>query len=318
MTDDDLLAEARRRFIAAETHHAAWRAEAREDYAFVAGDQWSAEDRHLLLAEGRPAIVFNRVAPMIDAVAGTEIANRQEVRFLPRELGDVAANEVLTAAARWVRDRCDAADEESDAFFDALVCGMGWTETALDFETDPDGHLIVQRVDPLEMLWDPAATRRNLGDARYLFRLRDLPRGRVLQLWGPDALDGTGAAPWDRAETGLPGLNAGPGHVGAGGSGTVRVVEYQWAESEPVYRLERLGRAPVELPADRFLTLKARAEAEGIPFAAGREWLAVSRRRVRRAFLAGGKVLAAGPSPCPFAFTYRPLTAKRDRNAGQW
>src|SRR5436190_990043 len=86
----------------------------------------------------RPIIVMNRVEPIIDSVSGSEVANRQEVQFIPRQQGAVQVNEVLTSAAKWFRDQCDAEDEESDAFREMVVCGMGWTETRLDYEDDPD------------------------------------------------------------------------------------------------------------------------------------------------------------------------------------
>src|SRR5262249_50679018 len=99
---------------------ARWRRQAREDFQFRDGDQWSPEDRRLLEEQGRPAIVFNRIGVLVDAVVGAEVGNRREVRYIPRESGDSLPNEVLTSAAEWFRDQCDAEDEESAAFKDAI------------------------------------------------------------------------------------------------------------------------------------------------------------------------------------------------------
>ena len=93
-------------------HAQEWRKEAREDFEFYSGDQWSDEDRQALASQMRPALTFNRVAPLVNAVVGSEINNRREVRYIPREQGDALANEVLTAAGEWFRDECGAEDEE--------------------------------------------------------------------------------------------------------------------------------------------------------------------------------------------------------------
>ncbi len=154
----------------------AWRRKAREDFAFTAGGAAREDDKARLREMNRPIIVMNRIEPVIDSVAGSEVANRQEVRFIPRSQGDVQVNEVLTAAAKWFRDQCDAEDEESDAFRDTIICGMGWTETRLDYEDEPEGAPRIERCDPLQMVWDSAATKRNLADMRRVFHIRrDIP-----------------------------------------------------------------------------------------------------------------------------------------------
>lgn len=53
-----------------------WRKQAREDYEFYSGEQWSQEDMNVLRDQRRPAMVFNRVAPLVNAVVGSEINNR--------------------------------------------------------------------------------------------------------------------------------------------------------------------------------------------------------------------------------------------------
>jgi hypothetical protein len=120
----------------------------------------------------RPIVIFNMIGTTIDSVSGQEVANRQEVQFVPRTQGVVKVNELMTSAAKWFRQQCDAEDEESDAFRDTVVCGMGWTETCLDYEDNPKGDPKVNRTDPLEMAWDRTAKKRNLVDMKRVFHIR--------------------------------------------------------------------------------------------------------------------------------------------------
>jgi hypothetical protein len=93
-----------------------WRREAREDFDFEAGEQLNEDDKAILMDAKRPIVIFNRVGTTVDSVAGQEVGNRQEVQLLPRRQGVVKKNELLTSAAKWFRQQCDAEDEESDAF----------------------------------------------------------------------------------------------------------------------------------------------------------------------------------------------------------
>src|SRR5215813_1283309 len=150
-----------------------WHTEARIDFDFRAGEQWPADEKKYLEdAQKRACLVFNVVDPVIDIVTGSEITNRQEVRYVPRQVGDAGVNEVLTEAARWFRDECFAEHEESNAFADAATCGMGWTETRLDYTENPNGDPKITRVDPLEMVWDARAKQANLFDARRISRVQ--------------------------------------------------------------------------------------------------------------------------------------------------
>jgi hypothetical protein len=70
-----------------------------------------------------------------------------------------------------------------------VVCGMGWTETRLDYEDNPEGDPKVDRIDPLEMGWDSGAKKRNLVDKRRVFHIRrDVPidEARALCPGDPD------------------------------------------------------------------------------------------------------------------------------------
>src|SRR5690242_18226984 len=140
---NSLIAESNKGLNEAKRSQRKWRDNAREDYDFVAGNQWNQDDIDKLTLEMRPVITFNRIGPIVNAVSGQEINNRQEVKYFPRQIGKSGVNEVLTAAAEWVRDECDAGDEESEAFLDAAISGIGWTETRLDYDEDLDGQIII-------------------------------------------------------------------------------------------------------------------------------------------------------------------------------
>src|SRR5262245_47756636 len=53
-----------------------WAQQARIDFDFRAGEQWSAEDKKWLEdAQKRACLVFNTIDPVIDVVVGSEITN---------------------------------------------------------------------------------------------------------------------------------------------------------------------------------------------------------------------------------------------------
>lgn len=228
------------------THVSKWRKEAREDFNFYAGNQWSEQDLNELRAKLRPALTFNRIAPLVNAITGSEINNRREVRYIPREQGDAQANEVLSAAAEWFRDECGAEDEESDAFQDAVISGMGWTDTRLDFEEDPDGAPKIERMDPLEMGWDCYAVKPNLEDARRMWRVREMAyedavaltgekdKGKLHASWIKDMGEDPGEHDQDMADQYEGGQNEFAD--GAYGKGQCLIVEIRWFEKEAYFR----------------------------------------------------------------------------------
>jgi len=161
--DGDLFRRLKGWTKSAIDHLAEWRKEADEAYDFYNGYQWSQEELAIFEADGRPAPVFNLVQINIDAVAGLEVNNRQDVKYLPRTAGDVKVDELLSSAAMWVRDQAKSEREESDAFTDAAITGIGLTETR---KRDEDA-IAIDRRDPRTAFWDKNATKRNLADRRY-------------------------------------------------------------------------------------------------------------------------------------------------------
>jgi hypothetical protein len=61
---------------------------------------------------------------------------------------------------------CKADRQQSRAFRDVVITGMGWTEAAIDYDEDPKGKYVENRVNPLEMGRDCNARDNNLQDAK--------------------------------------------------------------------------------------------------------------------------------------------------------
>ena len=325
LTDLELVERINHQIKESSDHLNLWLREAQENYDFYAGHQWSDEDAAILEEQHRPATVFNLCARYINLICGFELQNRQEGRFFPREQGDVQVNELLTGTAEWVRDNCDAEDEESEAFQDALISGLGWTETRVDYENDEDGEILIAQVDPLSMRYDPCARKHNLVDAKWVAHFKDLTKEEFEEYWPGvdiglvsgygDNFDESPTQPhnaddaWEYAEeTQRPYRNKAKPY---------RVIEYQWFEREPYYRvLDVQNQDLVSLDHEKFSLVKKDPMAFGIEPDDFR-YIKQYRRVHKKAFVIGNTLLEKTDSPCN-AFTFKCVTGLYDRNKNHY
>lgn len=315
--DADLLIRAKAWFKLDRQHSAEWRENVKEEYDFVAGKQWSDEEKALLEEQNRPVITFNRILPTLKAVVGLEIGNRREVKYYPRSMGDAQVDDVLSAAADWCRDECDAEDEETDAFFDCIVGGMGWTDSRLDFEEDPEGKMVIERIDPLEMFWDCDASKKNLADARRLWRVRVMPMTEAKRLF-PGIDEEDLSATWANGN----GVKTDPHNADPQvaylqgdqtrdkGEKSVTIVHLQWYEMEPYFKVaDPFTGQMLEMDAAKHTMLQDRMKAIGGTVNS----VKMQRKVFKQAFL-GAVVLETGDAPCPENFSWQCMTGERDHN----
>jgi len=308
---------------------AEWREEAEESYAFVAGDQWDDDARATLKETNRPEVTFDRVSPVIRAVIGTEITNRQEVRYLPREQNDNAGVEVWTEAARWFRDQTNAGDEESDAFYDVVVGGIGWTETRLNFDENPAGEPVIERVDPFEMLCDGSAKQRNLRDRRRQWRVKRLPCSEAKEMFpGFDKWElHAGWADLSLKENGSPtdqdqarhyeddDTNANFRDMGESDEHDVTIAHCMWREKKTVHQIrDPLTGEAAELDTKEYQQLNERSQMLGI----GRIPSIKRKKTVYKQAFLGRVVLEESECLSDKGWPIQPMTGFRDEPKNTW
>lgn len=297
------------------------------------GHQWDEMDRMRLEQLRRPTITFNEIKPTINAISGIERMNRPDIRFVTRPLdsqyeqdlmGDLATESYAT-----VLDLCDGDMERSRAIRTMTITGMGWYEIHMDYETEPDGKIVLTHLPWREMLWDTAAKRENIQDSRWRARKREVGREEFKRRWGAEVLSkvDVGTPQYEemninKYELVVPYYSrenekANP-QVGeqAATRNTVPVVQYQWMTSEVVYRFED-PQAPGginELREAEFKRLKERLGILGLPVP---EAAKQHRAVYREAYEARGYIISE-PTELVGGFSLKCITGEWDEQKKVW
>lgn len=337
LDEDKVIAEFTHRKERAREHSKEWRTEARQLYDLKAGHQWSDEDTALIKEKyngAYPTVTFNVSEKYCDAVSGLQINNRQEIKYSPRRVGPVSMDEYATGVVQWNRDQCEAEDEETDCFNDLFWVGMAWVEHFAE-DTEDERYIGQERRDPLEMLWDWTARKRNLSDRRFQIRIKPFTAEEYEEFFDEelDAVDGIGDALI--LDQGSPSVIPTPHDYGEGEPGDgqdrppIHVADYQFWRNETVYRVTATFPENIETgtPAETLVQEFSKSDwratepslrADGTSY----EVEKVVRRKYYRAWIAGDKILQQIGKPkvreLPCGFTYEAITGRRDRNANTW
>lgn len=328
---EDVVEQVHDWFKASSDHLKDWWKEAKECYEFYAGDQLSKDDEAALKERLRSAIKFNRMRPMISAVKGQQIANRQQIQYLPRTLGDAQKSDILTGGAKWVDDECDAEDEVTDTFEDLIICGMGWSEGRMSYDEDIDGKIIsAERFHPFEARCDPSCIRRNLKGGKYRMRCRWMDKDDAEAKW-PALKDKEPSAPGlsiideeldphDATRAALYENDSKDWYNAT--RNQVFIIQCQWWELVPIYRCQDPNSGQLlELSQKKYDQLKkyitfykaGEKQVEG-----GIKYARQMKKHYYQIFVCGDEELEKDDCPWPEGFTLNCVTGYLDSAKGQF
>lgn len=212
-----------------------WRQyEVRENYAMFEGNQWTRESYDRQAANAMPGITINRIAPILESICGFEIQNRLDIHYAPRlvEKDQRGFSDVVNNTVKYIEQNTKAQSQYSLSFKDMLLCGVGVTNTSINYDNNQDGEVEVRRVFPAFVFWDITARAKNIVDANYVIEVKVQTKDLIAKEYGitdPEDIYSTStidARIIQFFETVLAVETLGV------------VYEYQWRQKESFYRVE--------------------------------------------------------------------------------
>lgn len=304
---------------------AKWRETATWAFGFVAGEQLSEDDKAVLDAANRPHVVFNRFLAVVKAIAGMEINGRHEIVFDPVEKDDTVVSEILSGTSKKMGANCDAEDEQSDAFQQTIIAGIGVTESRWSYEMKARGEYLEEQFDCREFFWDRTARKKNLVDARRMHRVKRMALSDAMQLF-PGKSKRQLDASW--ADAGLY-TDSGPksieekrirdgkdSYLDWDDNNEVTIVCSQWWEREPYYLVaDEATNQLVEMSPGEFRLLTRLRRLSGQE---GLDGVKLTRRAYKQAFLGNEMLELARPAPMGQQFSWAVITGEWDAKKREW
>ena len=105
-----------------------WQTNAREDFLFRDGEQWTRDEKRVLAEEMRPCLTFNLTKSSIDLIMGMNQDNKIQHRCSPVDPTDGFLAEVLNDLTEWVQESNGFEEEEDVALkeFQRLIGNPKW------------------------------------------------------------------------------------------------------------------------------------------------------------------------------------------------
>lgn len=143
------------------------RADAERDRDYYDNKQLTAEEEEALRKRGQPIVIDNRIGPKVDALQGHLERMRSDPKAYPRTPKHEQEAESITDALRFVCDKSQFSEIESEAADNLLVEGIeAATVTVKMVGEEPD--IRITHVPWDRFYRDPHSRKRDFSDAQYM------------------------------------------------------------------------------------------------------------------------------------------------------
>lgn len=222
--------------------------------AFYNGDYMNYRD-DVLYGRGNSRrikeVSFNRVKPYVNSVVGFFAQQRRKPTYqakLTDSKEQAVYSDYLNGYSDYIRENSNSDQMETRQDLDLIVGGIGCTDTAITTKEGiasrlPGGEVLEERVDVLQVGWDPESSYPNILDSRWAYRAKDYDVEEAEELFNKEEEDFDFVEADDNIHdyqyNPYGGITDKIGYEWADPERRlVRVYFYQWFDVENFYRVE--------------------------------------------------------------------------------
>lgn len=146
--------------------------QAREAHLYNAGDE-ALYRAGIQEKTAKNQVVFSKIKPFVDAVAGFMIQLRRKPEYLARIMDQESQEDYssyMNSVSDYLRENANADNIESRQDREMLITGYGAVDTNITYEKNPDGEVESEVLRFSDFFWDPQADEPNMMNARWLYR----------------------------------------------------------------------------------------------------------------------------------------------------
>lgn len=161
-----------------------WIKEAKEDFRFALGDQWTPEERAILQEQRRPALTINKTKVQVKVISGHQRTNASRIRASAEGTEDKQFAEAIDKAMSYINKTGKLDFKLNQAFDDGVICGRGEIELYLDYDEDPlHGDIKFRSLGPFQVFKDPDAMEYDGADGMFKCKIIRYSKAKLKELY---------------------------------------------------------------------------------------------------------------------------------------
>lgn len=173
--------------------HQQWLERAKMSFNFWNDEQWDPQVKAKLQREGRPALTFNLIKPLIRSMKGIQRALRNDVRFMP--VADANAESARVRDAVWLHTQQQSNYDylEGDLWQKGLIMDRAYVDLRLEYDESLQGWMCLRPRRSQDVVLDPTVDQYDPDTWPQVITRRWVSYNDLIGLWGKEKADAVGA-----------------------------------------------------------------------------------------------------------------------------